>query len=352
MRENLEELRRKALEAVGNAKDAASLENIRVWLLGKKGELTSVLKQMGTLSAEERPAAGALANEVRAAIEAALEEASARINQSEMAARLDAETIDVTLPGKTFRTGRRHPMQAVLDDVVKIFLGMGFTVAEGPEVETTYYCFDALNIEPNHPARDPQDTFYFDDDTILRTQTSSVQIRIMEQRDAALNGAPGARDVGLPIRIISPGKTFRKDEIDATHSPLFHQIECLAVDKGLTMADLKGALQTMMTGLYGLDVKLRFRPHHFPYTEPSAEVDLQCFACRGEGCRMCKNEGWIEMLGSGMVHPAVLDRCNIDSSVYSGFAFGVGIERLTMMRYKINDLRLLYENDVRFLRQF
>jgi phenylalanyl-tRNA synthetase alpha chain len=339
LHKNLEELRDKALDAVRNARDAMTLENIRVGFLGKKGELTAILKQMGSLSPEERPSIGAFANDVRAAVEGALEKASGTIAEKELIKRLADETVDVTLPGKPFHTGRRHPMQTVLDDVVKIFLGMGFTVAEGPEIETTYYCFDALNTGPDHPARDPQDTFYFDDETILRTQTSSVQIRVMEQAKP-------------PIRIISPGKTYRKDEIDATHSAHFHQIECLAVDKGLTMGDLKGALQTMMEGLYGPDVKLRFRPHHFPYTEPSAEVDLQCFACRGEGCRMCKFEGWIEMLGSGMVHPAVLDRCGIDASVYSGFAFGVGIERLTLMRYKINDLRLLYENDMRFLKQF
>jgi phenylalanyl-tRNA synthetase alpha chain len=339
LRQDLEALRVKALDAVSGAADTSSLEEIRVGLLGKKGELTAVLKQMGTLPAEERPAAGAFANEVRADIEAALEKAGVVIADKELAVRLQAETVDVTLPGVPFRTGRRHPMQIVLDDVVRIFLGMGFTVAEGPEVETTYYCFDALNTGPDHPARDPQDTFYFDDETILRTQTSSVQIRVMEQTRP-------------PIRIISPGKCYRKDEIDATHSAHFHQIEGLVVDKGVTMGDLKGALQTMMEGLYGPDVKLRFRPHHFPYTEPSAEVDLQCFACRGNGCRMCKDEGWIEMLGSGMVHPAVLERCGIDPEVYSGFAFGVGIERLTIMRYKINDMRLLYENDVRFLRQF
>lgn len=339
MKQKLGELLEKIVGAVGHANSMSELENIRVSVLGKKGELTAVLKQMGTLSAEERPVIGALANDVRGKIEAELESASARVADAEMTARLEAERLDVTLPGAALQTGRRHPMQIVLDDVIKIFLGMGFSVAEGPEVETTYYCFDALNTGPDHPARDPQDTFYFDDETILRTQTSSVQIRVMEKEKP-------------PIRIISPGRTYRKDEIDATHSAHFHQIEGLAVDKGITMGDLKGALNTMMKGLYGSDVKLRFRPHHFPYTEPSAEVDLQCFACHGKGCPMCKYEGWIEMLGSGMVHPAVLDRCGIDSSVYSGFAFGVGIERLTLMRYKINDLRLLYENDVRFLKQF
>jgi phenylalanyl-tRNA synthetase alpha chain len=350
LRENLLVLKSKAFDAVQNADSTKSLEEIRIAFFGKKGELTAVLKQMGTLSAEERPAAGAFANEVRAEIEAALDSAVLRVKDAELSQRLLAETADVTLPGAPFRTGRRHPMQTVLNDVIKIFLGMGFTVAEGPEVETTYYCFDALNTGPDHPARDPQDTFYFDDETILRTQTSSVQIRVMEQRAAVSHGARDGS--GLPIRIISPGKCYRKDEVDATHSAHFHQIEGLVVDKGITMGDLKGALQTMMEGLYGPDVKLRFRPHHFPYTEPSAEVDLQCFACRGDGCRMCKGEGWIEMLGSGMVHPAVLERCGIDPGIYSGFAFGVGIERLTLMRYKINDLRLLFENDVRFLNQF
>lgn len=339
IRQEIEELRGRALAAVAQAGSAAELESVRVQYFGKKGELTAVLKQMGGLSAEERPVIGALANEVRGEIEAALESASARVADAEMTARLEAERIDVTLPGTALQTGRRHPMQIVLDDVIKIFLGMGFSVAEGPEVETTYYVFDALNTGPDHPARDPQDTFYFDDETILRTQTSSVQIRVMEKQKP-------------PIRVISPGRTYRKDEIDATHSAHFHQIEGLAVDRGITMGDLKGTLNTMMQGLYGSDVKLRFRPHHFPYTEPSAEVDLQCFACHGKGCPMCKYEGWIEMLGSGMVHPAVLERCGIDSSIYSGFAFGVGIERLTLMRYKINDMRLLYENDVRFLRQF
>ena len=339
IQQNLAALRAEAVNAIQQACDTQTLETVRVRFLGKKGELTAVLKQMGTLSAEERPAAGALANEVRAAIEEALEESSARVAEAELSARLEAETVDVTLPGKPFRTGHRHPMNTVLGEVVDIFLGMGFSVAEGPEVETTYYCFDALNTAPDHPARDVQDTFYFDENTILRTQTSSVQIRVMEKSEP-------------PIRIISPGRTYRKDEIDATHSPLFHQIECLAVDKNVTMADLKGALHTMMTGLYGPDVKLRFRPHHFPYTEPSAEVDLQCFACAGSGCRMCKGEGWIEMLGAGMVHPKVLANCGIDPEVYSGFAFGVGIERLALMRYGINDMRLLFENDVRFLKQF
>jgi len=337
--ENLEGLRAEALRAIGLADSSQALEGVRVRFLGKKGELTAILKQMGSLSPEERPTAGALVNDVRTALEAALEEASARIAQRELSEKLERERIDVTLPGAPCRVGRRHPMQMVLEDVVAIFLGMGFSVAEGPEVETTYYCFDALNTGPDHPARDPQDTFYFDDNTILRTQTSSVQIRVMEQTKP-------------PIRIISPGRTYRKDEIDATHSAHFHQIECLAVDKGVTMADLKGALLTMMRGLFGPDAKLRLRPHHFPYTEPSAEVDLQCFVCHGDGCRMCKNEGWIEMLGSGMVHPHVLSRCGIDPDIYSGFAFGVGIERLTLMRYGINDLRLLYDNDVRFLRQF
>lgn len=339
MKDKLKSIREAALSELSEAKSSRELEAVRVKYLGKKGELTAVLKMMGALSAEERPVMGALSNSVRADIESALESAGGRIHAEELAGRLLSERIDVTLPGIKKKLGHRHPMNIVLEDIKSLFLGMGFTIAEGPEVETTYYCFDALNTFPGHPARDMQDTFYFDAETILRTQTSSVQIRTMEHAKP-------------PIRIISPGRTYRKDEIDATHSPMFHQCEALVVDRGITMADLKGTLQTMMVGLYGEDVKLRFRPHHFPYTEPSAEVDLQCFACHGEGCRFCKNEGWLEMLGSGMVHPDVLRRCGIDPEIYSGFAFGVGLERLALMRYDINDLRLLYENDMRFLSQF
>lgn len=339
MRDKLEALRQEALEAIATACSKIDLEGVRVRYLGKKGQMTAVMKQMGTLSEEERPVIGSLANTIRTAMEEALSAAAEKIEVAEMSVRLRKEAVDVTLPGKKFPIGRRHPVSAVTEDVKRIFLGMGFTIAEGPEVETTYYCFDALNTAQDHPARDMQDTFYFDADTILRTQTSSVQIRIMEKKSP-------------PIRIISPGRTYRKDEVDATHSPMFHQCEGLVVDEGITMADLKGTLHTLMEGLYGKDVKLRFRPHHFPYTEPSAEVDLMCFACAGKGCRMCKDEGYIEMLGAGMVHPKVLSQCGIDPEIYSGFAFGVGLERLALMRYNIGDMRLLFENDIRFLSQF
>lgn len=339
MRTRLEQLRESALRALREAADPRTAEEIRVRFLGKKGELTALLKQMGSLSAEERPIVGGFANELRTWLETEISKVSRKLENAAMTKRLGDETLDVTLPGRTPRQGRRHPMSVVLDEVYGIFLGMGFSVVEGPEVETTHYCFDALNTFEGHPARDEQDTFYFDPKTILRTQTSSVQIRMMEKQKP-------------PIRIISPGRVYRKDEIDATHSPMFHQIEGLVVDKGITMADLKGTLETMMRHLYGEDTRLRFRPHHFPYTEPSAEVDLQCFVCGGGGCRMCKGTGWIELLGSGMVHPDVLRNCGIDPEVYSGFAFGVGVERLALMRFDVTDMRLLFENDVRFLRQF
>ncbi|MCL2082372.1 MAG: phenylalanine--tRNA ligase subunit alpha [Oscillospiraceae bacterium] len=339
MQDTLNKMQEQALGAISAALDRAELEAVRIRFFGKKGELTAVMRQMGALSAEQRPVVGALANDIRSSIESALSQAAEKLEAEEAAERLCAEAMDITLPGVKPTIGHRHPMSLVLSQVKHIFLGMGFTIAEGPEVETTYYCFDALNTGQDHPARDMQDTFYFDAETILRTQTSSVQIRAMEKSKP-------------PIRLISPGRVYRKDKIDATHSPMFHQVEGLAVDEGITMADLKGTLQTLMEGLYGKGVKLRFRPHHFPYTEPSAEVDLECFACRGKGCPMCKQEGFIEMLGAGMVHPEVLRRCGIDPEIYSGFAFGVGVERLTLMRYNINDMRLLFENDVRFLRQF
>lgn len=339
MREQIDKLRTSAIEALDTISDSKRLEEFRVRFLGKKGELTALLKQTGTLSPEDRPVFGALANDLRRFLDERIALISERINNTEANQRHQSETLDVTFPGKSVLLGHRHPMNIVLEEVEDLFLGMGFSIAEGPEVETTHYCFDALNIFENHPARDMSDTFYFDENTILRTQTSSVQIRTMEKQKP-------------PIRIISPGRTYRKDEFDATHSPLFHQIEGLVVDKGITMADLKGTLEAMIKKLYGEDARLRFRPHHFPYTEPSAEVDLQCFKCGGAGCAFCKNEGWIELLGSGMVHPDVLSRCGIDSDIYSGFAFGVGIERLALMRFAINDLRLLFENDVRFLRQF
>lgn len=339
MREQLEKLKVSALEAITGVADERALEDLRVRFLGRKGELTAILKDMGRLSAEERPVIGQIANDARESLTEAIKSAEKRLASATVNQRLKMEKLDVTLPGRQVLSGHKHPLTVVLDEVVDMFIGMGFSVAEGPEVETTYYCFDALNIGENHPARDRQDTFYISDDVILRTQTSSVQIRTME------NQKP-------PIRIISPGRTYRKDEIDATHSPVFHQIEGLVVDKGITFADLKGTLEALTKGIYGNDTVIRFRPHHFPYTEPSAEVDMQCFKCGGKGCPLCKGEGWIELLGSGMVHPKVLETCGIDPEIYTGFAFGVGIERLCLGRFSISDMRLLFENDMRFLRQF
>ncbi|MDR0818974.1 MAG: phenylalanine--tRNA ligase subunit alpha [Oscillospiraceae bacterium] len=342
MKEQLENLKHVALAEVALATDAVAIENLRIKYLGRKGEVTAVLKQMGALPPEERPAAGALANELRSELESAFLTRGETVEASAFEERLKTETLDVTIPGNSGNgVGHKHPVSTVWDEAVDIFLAMGFTVAEGPEIELSEYCFDKLNTPPGHPARDRQDTFYLDEDEVvcLRTQTSSVQIRTMEKTKP-------------PIRIISPGRVYRKDEIDATHSPIFLQLEGLVVDKGITMGNLKWTLNELMRGLYGPDVKTRFRPHHFPYTEPSCEVDMQCFACGGKGCRVCKGEGWIELLGAGMVHPKVLAGCGIDPDVYSGFAFGIGIERLTMLRFEINDLRLLYENDFRFLKQF
>ena len=339
MKEQLAKIRSEALAAFGQAQSAAELDSLRVQYLGKKGELTAVLKQMGKLSAEERPVIGQLANEVRSWIETDIETRLTEIKASQMAARLESEKLDVTLPGKRPQFGAKHPLSIVLDEIKEIFIGMGFEIADGPEVETDYYNFEALNIPKDHPARDTQDTFYINENILLRTQTSPVQVRVMEQKKP-------------PIRIISPGRVYRSDALDATHSPLFHQIEGLVVDKGITFADLKGTLETFIKRLYGEDSVVRFRPHHFPFTEPSAEVDVQCFNCKGEGCRLCKGEGWIEILGCGMVHPKVLSNCGIDPEVYSGFALGMGLERVVMRRYNIDDIRLFYENDVRFLKQF
>ncbi len=335
----LNEIAQAAKKAFAAVKGADELETLRVRYLGKKGELTSLLKQMGKLSPEERPKVGALANEIRGEIEKWVADTSAKIKESQLNARIAAETLDVTMPGKQHPIGKEHPLSLVLDEVIDIFAGMGFAVAEGPEVELDYYNFEALNIPKNHPARDTQDTFYISDKVLLRTQTSPVQIRVMEKQKP-------------PIRIIAPGRVYRSDAIDATHSPLFHQIEGLVVEKGVTMADLKGTLVGFAKALYGQDAVLRFRPHHFPFTEPSCEMDTMCFACHGEGCRLCKGEGWIELLGAGMVHPKVLENGGIDPEVYSGFAFGVGLERLVMRRYGIDDMRLFYENDLRFLQQF
>ena len=347
MKQQLESIRQKALAALDAAATPAELEDLRVKLLGKKGELTAVLKQMGKLSAEERPVMGQMANNVRAAIEEKLEERKASVHAAVLEAKLAAESIDVTIPGDEIVMGHQHPMNQVLQQIKDIFVGLGYQVVEGPEVELADYNFTRLNIEEGHPSRDRSDTFYFtdDDSVLLRTQTSPMQIRVME------NAKP-------PICILAPGRVFRKDEADATHSPMFHQIEGLVVDENITMGDLKGALISCMRKIYGEDAVMRFRPHHFPFTEPSCEMDMQCHKCHGTGeidgnvCSTCHGEGWIELLGAGMVHPAVLENCGIDSTKYSGFAFGMGLERMAMGRLKITDLRLIFDNDVRFLNQF
>ena len=341
MKEQLEQIRRDALAALAGAADGEALEALRVKYLGKKGELTGLLKQMGKLSPEERPVMGQVANEVREALTQALEERRQALAQTELERRLEAEALDVTIPGKLPRMGHKHPMSIALDELKDIFIGMGFQVAEGPEVELAEYNFTKLNTEEGHPAREWGDTFYIKEDSslLLRTQTSPMQVRVMEQQKP-------------PIRIIAPGRVYRKDEVDATHSPMFHQVEGLVIDKGITMADLKGTLNAFVEALYGKGTKTRFRPHHFPFTEPSCEVDVQCHACGGEGCRICKGEGWIELLGAGMVHPKVLQGVGIDTDVYSGFAFGIGLERMAMRRFSITDLRLIFENDMRFLSQF
>lgn len=339
MKEQLSAIKQSAENQLAAATDLNELEALRIKYLGKKGELTSVMKGMGKLSAEERPIIGQIANEVRTFIESELENKIDRFITEKKAKKLAEEKLDVCLPGKKFETGKKHPLTTVLDDLNDIFIGMGFSIVEGPEVEYDYYNFEALNLPPEHPARDTQDTFYINEKVLLRTQTSPVQIRVME------NQKP-------PIRIISPGRVYRSDAVDATHSPVFHQVEGLVVDEGITMADLKGTLDVFVKKLYGEDTRIRFRPHHFPFTEPSAEVDISCFNCKGTGCSVCKGEGWIEILGCGMVHPKVLANCNIDPEKYSGFAFGMGLERVTMFRYGINDLRLCYENDLGFLKQF
>lgn len=339
MKQQLEAIRAAAKQALDTADTEQDIESLRVRFLGKKGELTGILKQMGGLSAEERPVIGQLANEVRADIEGAIAHARSHLKEKAMAARLAAETLDVTMPGKKQALGHKHPLDKVLEEIEEIFLGMGYSVAEGPEVEYDYYNFEALNLPKDHPARDTQDTFYITDNILLRTQTSPVQVRVMEKQKP-------------PIRIIAPGRVYRSDAVDATHSPVFHQIEGLVVDKDVTMGDLKGTLETLAKRLYGEDAVVRFRPHHFPFTEPSAEMDVMCFECGGKGCRLCKGEGWIEILGCGMVHPKVLQNCGIDPEEYSGFAFGMGLERVVMRRYGITDMRLLFENDLRFLHQF
>jgi len=341
MKKLLQELRDASLSAIGRTDSIEELEGLRVKYLGKKGELTAILKQMGKLSAEERPVVGQLANEVRQALTDSIDSRRKALGEALLERRLVSETVDVTIPGKPVCMGHKHPLNLVMDEAKEIFISMGFTIAEGPEVELASYNFDKLNTSAGHPARDRQDTFYFtdDDSLLLRTQTSPVQVRVMETQP-------------LPIRIVSPGRVYRKDEVDATHSPMFHQIEGLVVDKGITMGDLKGTLNALVKQLYGEDAVTRFRPHHFPFTEPSCEVDVQCFECGGKGCHVCKGEGWIELLGAGMVHPKVLAGCGIDPAVYSGFAFGAGLERMAMRRFGISDLRLMFENDVRFLGQF
>lgn len=339
MKEKLQSIRQAAKDMLKNAQSLDALEELRVRYLGKKGELTAVLKGMGALSKEERPVIGALANEVRSYLENELDSRKKELSKKLQEEKLKKEVIDVTLPGKKNQIGKLHPLTQVLDELKDIFIGLGFKIAEGPEVEYDYYNFEALNIPKNHPARDTQDTFYIEDNIVLRTQTSPMQVRVMEKQKP-------------PIRIIAPGRVYRSDAQDATHSPVFHQVEGLVIDKGVTMADLKGTLEAFIKALYGEDAKVRFRPHHFPFTEPSAEMDVSCFVCRGRGCRVCKGEGFIEILGCGMVHPKVLENCGIDPKVYSGFAFGMGLERIAMGRYDIDDLRLFFENDIRFLKQF
>ncbi len=347
MKDQLAKIRAEALAAIGATDAAAALDAVRVKYLGKKGELTALLKQTGKLPPEERPAVGQLANEVRAALSDAIAAQSKLLAEAALDLKLAAETVDVTIPGNKESLGHKHPITKVIDEITDIFVGMGFNVAEGPEVELAAYNFTKLNTEEGHPGREWTDTFYItpgkddpkNDAVLLRSQTSPMQIRTMESRKP-------------PIRIVAPGRVYRKDEADATHSPMFHQIEGMVVDKGITMADLKGTLNEVVKSLYGEDAQTRFRPHHFPFTEPSCEVDVQCFACHGKGCSVCKGEGWIEVLGAGMIHPKVLEGCNIDTNVYSGWAFGMGVERLAMMRYGINNLKLCFENDVRFLEQF
>ena len=339
MKDSLRDIRETALRQTQSAASLSEVDNLRVQYLGKKGELTTILKQMGGLDPEARKEIGALANDAREAIGEAIETRKAALEAEQLSGRLTGERIDVTAPGRPVRLGGKHPISLVLEEFEEIFLGMGFSIAEGPEVESDYYNFEALNMPKNHPSRDTQDTFYISDNVVLRSQTSPVQVRVMERQKP-------------PIRIIAPGKVYRSDEVDATHSPVFHQVEGLVVDKGITMSDLKGTLETFAKRLYGEDTVTRFRPHHFQFTEPSNEMDIMCFNCHGAGCRMCKGEGWIELLGGGMVHPKVLSICGIDPDEYSGFAFGMGLDRIAMRRYRIDDLRLLFENDLRFLRQF
>lgn len=339
MENRLKQIREEAMKQIEASDALDRLNDIRVTYLGKKGELTGLLKSMKDLSAEEKPRFGQMVNDVRQVIETRLEETRAKLAAAAREEQLKTEVIDVTLPAKKNHVGHRHPNTIALEEVERIFVGMGYEVVEGPEVEMDYYNFEALNIPPNHPAKDEQDTFYVNEKIVLRTQTSPVQVRTMEEGR-------------LPIRMIAPGRVFRSDEVDATHSPSFHQIEGLVIDKNITFADLKGTLAEFARELFGPETKVKFRPHHFPFTEPSAEVDVTCFKCGGKGCRMCKGSGWIEILGCGMVHPRVLEMSGINPEEYSGFAFGVGLERIALLKYEIDDMRLLYENDIRFLKQF
>ena len=339
MQNKLNEIQETALKLIEEAKDSATLQDIRVKYLGKKGELTTILKGMKDLSKEERPVMGKLVNDVKKVVEEKLDEAVNKIKEEEKKKKLESEVIDITLPGKKNVIGKRHPLELTIERIKDIFISMGFSVEEGPEVELDYYNFEALNIPKNHPARSEQDTFYINDNVVLRTQTSGVQIRVMEKQKP-------------PIKMISPGKVYRADSVDATHSPIFHQMEGLVVAKGVTFADLKGTLELFVKKMFGDKVQTKFRPHHFPFTEPSAEMDATCFVCGGKGCNVCKNSGWIEMLGCGMVHPNVLRNCGIDPEEYSGFAFGFGIDRMVMLSYGLDDIRLLYESDMRFLNQF
>ncbi len=339
MQEKLLNSQEVALNEIKDASSIDAVENLRVKYLGKKGEITAILKEMGKLSAEERPVIGKVANEVRTAIEGAITSKKEELKSIEKQRKLLEEVIDVTMPSKPVKVGKKHPISQIIDEVSEIFMGMGFSIAEGPEVETVENNFDALNAPKDHPSRDMSDTFYINNELLLRTQTSPVQVRTMKNEE-------------LPIKIISPGRCFRFDAPDATHSPMFHQIEGLVVGKDVTMAQLKGTLNMFVKKLFGEHTKTKFRPHNFPFTEPSAEVDVTCFKCEGAGCQMCKGEGWIEILGAGMVHPNVLRNCGIDPEVYSGFAFGMGVDRITMLKYEIDDIRLLFENDMRFLDQF
>ena len=339
MKEKLQVIKEQALAKISEVTTLDALNDIRVAYLGKKGELTEVLKGMKDVPAQDRPMVGAMVNETRAAIEEKMEEVKTSIANAMREQQLKDEVIDVTLPAKKSFIGHSHPNTIALEEVERIFVGMGYEVVEGPEIEFDYYNFEALNIPANHPAKDEQDTFYINNNIVLRTQTSSVQVHEMESGK-------------MPIRMIAPGRVFRSDEVDATHSPSFHQVEGLVIDKNVTFADLKGTLDVFAKELFGADTKVKFRPHHFPFTEPSAEMDVSCFKCGGKGCRFCKNSGWIEILGCGMVHPHVLEMSGIDPEEYTGFAFGIGLERIALLKYEIDDMRLLYENDARFLNQF